>query len=241
MTIRHLRLNRNHGHAVCQLFKKRPAAIRQSILNTGKCVTARPSGQASARAVSSSGRSCLQCPRMSAGRRHCLSRAPAHSVHQPVLVWILTLPFVPSRWGGNIRRQAAVLDFECERQLLADIVAKVENRSAPKIWRKLILGYLRGCVTFQRHWEGPWLILDETIWSPTSAHAKCISALRIFVRHPKKTFATISAQGGRWSPLRADDRSQGGGARLHRQAQTRVCTKNSIRVDDVMESPKLAE
>jgi hypothetical protein len=30
----------------------------------------------------------------------------------------------------------------------ADIVAKVENRSAPKIWRKLILGYLRGCVTF---------------------------------------------------------------------------------------------
>jgi hypothetical protein len=156
------------------------------------------------------------------------------------LVWILTLPFVPSRWGGNIRRQAAVLDFECERQLLADIVAKVENRSAPKIWRKLILGYLRGCVTFQRHWEGPWLILDETIWSPTSARAKCISALRIFVRHPKKTFA-ISAQSGRWSPLRADDRSQGGGARLHRQAQTRVCTKNSIRVDDVMESPKLAE
>jgi hypothetical protein len=103
---------------------------------------------------------------------------------------------------------------------MADIVAKAENRSAQKIWRKLILGYLRGCVTFQRHWEGPWLILDETIWSPTSARAKCISALRIFVRHPKKTFATISAQSGRWSP---------------------VCTKNSIRVDDVMESPKLAE
>jgi len=73
---------------------------------------------------------------------------------------------------------------------LADIVAKVENPSAPKIWRKLILGYLRGCVTFQRHWEGPWLILDETIWSPTQ---NASAALRIFVRHPKKTFATISA------------------------------------------------
>ena len=77
---------------------------------------------------------------------------------------------------------------EMERPLLADIVAKVENRSAPKIWRKLILGYLRGCVTFQRHWEGPWLILDETIWSPTSARAKCISGSKNFRPSPQKDF-----------------------------------------------------
>ena len=70
----------------------------------------------------------------------------------------------------------------------ADIVAKVENRSAPKIWRKLILGYLRGCVTFQRRWEGPWLILDETIWSPTSARAKCISGSENFRPSPQKDF-----------------------------------------------------
>ena len=75
-----------------------------------------------------------------------------------------------------------------ERPLLADIVAKVENRSAPKIWRKLILGYLRGCVTFQRHWKGPWLILDETIWSPTSARAKCISGSKNFRPSPQKDF-----------------------------------------------------
>jgi hypothetical protein len=73
-------------------------------------------------------------------------------------------------------------------RLLADIVAKVENRSAPKIWRKLILGYLRGCVTFQRHWEGPWLILDETIWSPTSARPKCISGSENFRPSPQKDF-----------------------------------------------------
>jgi hypothetical protein len=80
-------------------------------------------------------------------------------------------------------RQAIPSCLKC-----ADIVAKVENRSAPKIWRKLILGYLRGCVTFQRHWEGPWLILDETIWSPTSARAKCISGSKNFRPSPQKDF-----------------------------------------------------
>jgi len=33
----------------------------------------------------------------------------------------------------------------------ADTVAKVENRTAPKISRKLIFGRLRRCVAFQRH------------------------------------------------------------------------------------------
>jgi hypothetical protein len=36
-------------------------------------------------------------------------------------------------------------------RLCADTVAKVENRSAPKISRKLIFGRLCRCVAFQRH------------------------------------------------------------------------------------------
>jgi hypothetical protein len=42
---------------------------------------------------------------MSAGRRHCLSRAPEHYVHQPVLVWILALPFVPSGVASKLSEQ----------------------------------------------------------------------------------------------------------------------------------------
>jgi hypothetical protein len=40
-------------------------------------------------------------------------------------------------------------------QLLADIVAKVENRTTLKISRKLIFGLLSGCVAFQLHHGGP--------------------------------------------------------------------------------------
>jgi hypothetical protein len=39
--------------------------------------------------------------------------------------------------------------------LLADIVAKVENRTTPKISRKLIFGLLCCCVAFQRRYEDP--------------------------------------------------------------------------------------
>jgi hypothetical protein len=38
---------------------------------------------------------------------------------------------------------------------LADIVAKVENRTILKISRKLIFGLLSCCVAFQRHYGGP--------------------------------------------------------------------------------------
>jgi hypothetical protein len=38
---------------------------------------------------------------------------------------------------------------------LADFVAKVENRSALKISRKLIFGLLYCSVAFQRRYEGP--------------------------------------------------------------------------------------
>jgi hypothetical protein len=39
--------------------------------------------------------------------------------------------------------------------LLADFVAKVENRTALEISRKLIFGLLCCCVAFQRHDGGP--------------------------------------------------------------------------------------
>jgi hypothetical protein len=39
--------------------------------------------------------------------------------------------------------------------LLADIVAKVENRTTLKISRKLTFGLLCCCVAFQRHYRGP--------------------------------------------------------------------------------------
>jgi hypothetical protein len=72
--------------------------------------------------------------------------------------------------------------------LLADFVAKVENRTTRKIlaevdlWASLLLRRFsmplwRSVTGFGRN-------------DMTSLHVKCIAALRIFVRHTKKTFAT---------------------------------------------------
>src|SRR5258705_222280 len=72
--------------------------------------------------------------------------------------------------------------------LCADIVAKVENRATRKISRKLIFGLLRRCVAFQRHYGGPWSILDETIWSLTSPLVKRISGSKKFRSSPQKDF-----------------------------------------------------
>ncbi len=72
---------------------------------------------------------------------------------------------------------------------LADIVAKVENRTTLEISRKLISRPLCCCLAIQRRYEGPWSILDESIWSLTSP--------RVQRRHPKKTFSTLSALSGR--------------------------------------------
>src|SRR5712671_2159229 len=76
----------------------------------------------------------------------------------------------------------------CEGRLFADIVAKVENRATRKISRKLIFGLLRRCVAFQRHYGGPWSILDETIWSLTSPLVKRISGSKKFRSSPQKDF-----------------------------------------------------
>jgi hypothetical protein len=59
--------------------------------------------------------------------------------------------------------------------LLADIVAKVENRTTLKISRKSIFRLLCRCNAPQRHYQGPWSILGESMWSLMSPHAKRIS------------------------------------------------------------------
>ena len=64
--------------------------------------------------------------------------------------------------------------------------SKIERRR--KISRKLIFGLLRRCVAFQRHYGGPWSILDETIWSLTSPRAKRISGSKNFRSPPQKDF-----------------------------------------------------
>jgi len=87
--------------------------------------------------------------------------------------------------------------------LRADTVAKVENRSALKISRKLIFGCIRDCVSFQRHWEDPWSILDETLWSPTSPHARCISGSKNFRSSPQKDFCNNISHKRMSSPNRS--------------------------------------
>ena len=59
-----------------------------------------------------------------------------------------------------LARADEVIEYRCVLlrrmiPLLADIVAKVENRTTLKISRKLIFGLLCCCVAFQRHYGGP--------------------------------------------------------------------------------------
>jgi hypothetical protein len=67
-------------------------------------------------------------------------------------------------------------------------VAKVENRTTPKISQKLIFGLLCGSIAFQSRQEGPWSILDEAIWSLTSPRVKRISGSKNFRATPQKDF-----------------------------------------------------
>src|SRR5258707_752583 len=61
--------------------------------------------------------------------------------------------------------------------LLADIVAKVENRTTRRISLKSILR--RACCrkARRRQYEGRWSFWYETMWSLMSPHAKRISGL----------------------------------------------------------------
>jgi len=67
-------------------------------------------------------------------------------------------------------------------------VAKVENRTTLKISRKVIFRLLCCCLAIQRRYEGPWSILDESIWSLTSPRVKRISGSKNFRSSPQKDF-----------------------------------------------------
>jgi len=72
--------------------------------------------------------------------------------------------------------------------LVADIVAKVENRTTLKISRKLIFRLLCCCLAIQRRYEGPWSISDGSIWSLTSLRVKRISGSKNFRSIPQEDF-----------------------------------------------------
>jgi hypothetical protein len=69
-----------------------------------------------------------------------------------------------------------------------DTVAKVENRTTPKISQKLIFGLLCDSIAFQSRQEGPWSILEEAIQSLTSPRVKRISGSKNFRSTPQKDF-----------------------------------------------------
>ena len=81
------------------------------------------------------------------------------------------------------------------RPLCADSVEKVENRTTPKIPRKLIFWRAYRCKASWRRYDGPWSILSETMRSLTSPRAKRISGSEKFRTSPKKDFFnTIGAK-----------------------------------------------
>jgi hypothetical protein len=96
-----------------------------------------------------------------------------------------------------LREGARRLSY-CEglvRPLVADTVAKVENRTTLKISRKPIFRRLHCCKALQRRYEGPWSFLSETMRSLTSTHAKPISGPRKFRPSSEKDFFnTIGAK-----------------------------------------------
>jgi hypothetical protein len=71
---------------------------------------------------------------------------------------------------------------------LGDTVAKVENRTTPKISRKLIFRFLCCGLAIHRRHEGPWSISDGSIWSLMSPRVKRISGSKKFRSSPQKDF-----------------------------------------------------
>src|SRR5258706_2747920 len=72
--------------------------------------------------------------------------------------------------------------------LRADTVAKVENRTAPKISRMSIFSGIYRCNALKRRYEGPWSFLHDMMWSLTSPRANRISGLYNFRSSPEKDF-----------------------------------------------------
>ena len=103
------------------------------------------------------------------------------------MIWSSRSPTV--RFGAHNGPKSDIA--QCPKS--ADFVAKVENRTTPKISRKLIFEPLCCCVAFQRHYGGPRSILDETIWSLTSPLVKRISGSKNFRWPPQKDFCNTIA------------------------------------------------
>jgi hypothetical protein len=83
-----------------------------------------------------------------------------------------------------------------DRPLLADTVAKVENRARLKISRKSIFSRPYCCKALQRRYEGPRSFLSETMWSLTSTRAKRISGPKKFRPSGEKDF--FNTIGAKW-------------------------------------------
>lgn len=113
--------------------------------------------------------------------------------------WIISTKL--AEYGSVVRFSAAGHNrHHAEGPKSADIVAKVENRTTLKISRKSIFGLLCYCVAFQRHYGGPWSILDEAIWSLASPRVKRISGSKNFRSPPRKDFCNNICQ-QKTSPL----------------------------------------
>jgi hypothetical protein len=81
-----------------------------------------------------------------------------------------------------------ILIHQRSRPLVADIVAKVENRATQKISRKSISGPHCCCLACKRHYEGPSSILAKAIWSLTLPRVRRISGSKNFRSSPQKDF-----------------------------------------------------
>jgi hypothetical protein len=158
--------------------------------------------------------------RRAADQRDKLAPTPLHFIRQgrPLLVQYVKPSMLsgnekgqaigPGSWGdtGQTRKYSTrANDFRCSpnnghRQdtstfpLRADTVAKVENRTTPKISQKLIFGLLCDSIAFQSRQEGPWSILEEAIRSLTSPRVKRISGSKNFRSTPQKDFCNNICQ-----------------------------------------------
>src|SRR3981081_2713798 len=71
---------------------------------------------------------------------------------------------------------------------MADIVAKVENRTPPKISRKSIFRRRYCCNALRGRYEDRWSFLYEMMWSLTSRGAGRIGGSENFRSSPQKDF-----------------------------------------------------
>jgi hypothetical protein len=102
----------------------------------------------------------------------------------------------------HLYKQCRSTSSAAQFPLWVDIVAKVENRTTPKISRRSIF---RRCCCRKALWgqyEGRWSFLYETTWSPMSPRAKRISDPKNFRSSPQKDFFNTIGQSRRFDDVR---------------------------------------